>query len=261
MKKYIDIVPLFLIFLASPVLWIFTNDVLIFFPFWVLPLTAIIIWAIFVIINLFSRCEYKNILGKIKLGLAVMDIVLFMSFILIRIPMFKCDAYKMAEKYEEIKYELERFTSYLDNQLERRILLEFNTIGVDMIVVEDAGVYYKKDLNAERIDSLCQLAGIDKKAFNYIRKELKNIDCISIDTIFSDACTFGYKRVLFGMYSFVLLTNDDREETMKVLSDDILYIPYDDKCLFLYEGGAFGPLGWSEKERTDVIEKFKHNAK
>ena len=207
--------------------------------------------------------EYKkNLQGKIKLSLAILDIVLILSFILIRIPMVNCDVYKMAKKYEEIKYELESFTSYLDNHLERGILLEFNQIGVEKIVVKDAGVYYKEDLNAERIDSLCQLAGIDKKVFKYIKKELKNIDCISVNTLFSDACEIGYKRFLFGKYSFVLLTDDIRGETMKILSNDILYIPYDDKCLFKYEGGAFdSQLGWSEGEKAEALEKFKTNLK
>ena len=94
--------------------------------------------------------------------------------------MYKCDAYKMAKKYERIKDELESFTSYLNNQLERNIVLEFNRTGVEMFFVDGEGGYYKKDLNAERIDSLCQLAGLDKKAFNYIRKELKNIGCNGI---------------------------------------------------------------------------------
>ena len=263
MKKYIGIIPLFLTFLASLVLWIFTHEGMIFFPFWILPLMVIIIWGIFVAIKTISRGEYKKTLpGKIKLGLAVLNTALIISFILIRFPMYKCDAYKMAKKYERIKDELESFTSYLNNQLERNIVLEFNRTGVEMFFVDGEGGYYKKDLNAERIDSLCQLAGLDKKAFNYIRKELKNIGCISIHTCFPEACEYGYKRVLFGMYSFIFLTDDASEKCIKELSDDPLYIPYDDKCLFQYMGGAFDRLlGWREQEKAEALEKFNHNAK
>ena len=263
MKKYIGIIPLFLTFLASLVLWIFTHEGMSFFPFWLIPLMVIIIWGIFVAIKTISRGEYKKTLpGKIKLGLAVLNTALIISFILIRFPMYKCDAYKMAKKYERIKDELESFTSYLNNQLERNIVLEFNRTGVEMFFVDGEGGYYKKDLNAERIDSLCQLAGIDKKAFNYIRKELKNIGCIGIRTYFPDACCFCYKRVLSRMYSFMFLTDDASEKCIKELSDDPLYIPYDDKCLFQYMGGAFDRLlGWREQEKADALEKFNHNAK
>ena len=64
MKKYIGIIPLFLTFLASLVLWIFTQEGMIFFPFWILPLMAIIIWGIFVAIKTISRGEYKKNLTR-----------------------------------------------------------------------------------------------------------------------------------------------------------------------------------------------------
>lgn len=87
MKKYIGIIPLFLTFLASLVLWIFTHEGMSFFPFWILPLMVIIIWGIFVAIKTISRGEYKKTLpGKIKLGLAVLNTALIISFILIRFP-------------------------------------------------------------------------------------------------------------------------------------------------------------------------------
>lgn len=265
MKKYIGIIPLFLTFLACLVLWIFTQEGMVFFPFWIIPFMIIIIWGIIVAIKTISRGEYKKTLpGKIKLGLAVLNTALIITFNLIRFPMYNCDAYKMAKKYERIKDELESFTSYLNNQLERNIVLEFNRTGVEMFFVngEDECGYYKEDLNAERIDSLCQLAGIDKKAFNYIRKELKNIGCISINTYFPESCHYGYKRVLFGMYSFMFLTDDASEKYIKVHSDDPCYIPYDDKCLFQYEGGAFDRLlGWSKQEKAEALERFNHNAK
>lgn len=64
------------------------------------------------------------------------------------------------------------------------------------------------------------------------------------------------------MYSFMFLTDDASEKCMKELSDDPLYIPYDDKCLFQYMGGAFDRLlGWREQEKADALEKFNHNAK
>lgn len=67
MKKYIGIIPLFLTFLASLVLWIFTHEGMSFFPFWIIPLMVIIIWGIFVAIKTISRGEYKKTLpGKNK---------------------------------------------------------------------------------------------------------------------------------------------------------------------------------------------------
>ena len=64
------------------------------------------------------------------------------------------------------------------------------------------------------------------------------------------------------MYSFMFLTDAASEECQKALSNDSLYIPYDDKCLFQHEGGAFDRLlGWSEQEKADALEKFNHNAK
>ena len=60
------------------------------------------------------------------------------------------------------------------------------------------------------------------------------------------------------MYSFMFLTDDASEECKKELSDDPLYILYDDKCLFQYEGGAFDTyLGWRKQEKADALEKFR----
>lgn len=64
------------------------------------------------------------------------------------------------------------------------------------------------------------------------------------------------------MYSFMFLTDDASEECKKELSNDSLYIPYDDKCLFQHAGGAFDRLlGWSKQKKAEALEKFNHNAK
>ena len=263
MKGYIGLIPLIFVFLAILMLWISPDMGL-----WVLlsvswGLIAIMIWALIVIIKTIDRQEYKNELsGKLKLGLAAANLAFIILFFLIRVPMFKCDEHKMENKYESINNELENLSSYLNDHLKdgRNILLEFNSRGVDMFFVADTSDYYHRvgyyddELNTQRIDSLCLLAGLDSEAFEHIRKALKDMGCISVNTHFPDYCDFGYKRVNLAKYSFRLLTDYASKETMNKFIEDAECIPYDDKCLFLYGGGATGPIGWSYKTKRKYME-------
>lgn len=263
MKRYLGIIPLFFVFLAILTLWIWPD-----MGFWALiavsPLLIImVICALVAIIRTLARGEFKNeFSGKLKLALAAVNLVLIISFPLIRVPMYRCDEHKMETKYEAIRNDLGNLSSYLSNHLKdgRNILLEFNGRDVEMFFVADSSDhyhrvgYYDDNLNAQRIDSLCRLAGLDSQAFEHIRKTLKDIGCISIETHFPDYCDFGYKRAGFGMYSFRLLTDNDPKGTMQKFIEDVECIPYDDKCLFLFQGGAVGPLGWNNETKVAYME-------
>ena len=42
--------------------------------------------------------------------------------------------------------------------------------------------------------------GLDEEEFQSIKKRLKVIGCIQIETHFPEYCNIGYKRVWWGMY-------------------------------------------------------------
>ena len=168
----------------------------------------------------------------------------------------------METKYESINNELENLSSYLNDHLKdgKNILLRFDSKGVNMFYVADSSDYYSRvgyyrdELNAQRIDSLCRLAGLDIEAFEHIRKTLKDIGCISANTHFPDYCDFGYKRVNLVTYSFRLLTDYAPKETMNRFIEDEECIPYDDKCLFLFQGGVAGPQAWDYEVKRRYME-------
>lgn len=263
MKKYLGIIPQIFVFLAILVLWISPDRglwVLVVF-YWVLY--PMVIWALLDITVILVRRYFKNELsGKLKLVIATVNIAFYISFACIRVPMFNCDEHKMETKYVSIDNELENLSSYLSNHLKdgSNIMLEFNSRGVDRFFITESSDcdhragYYGDKLNAQRIDSLYRLAGLDSVAFEHVRKTLDEIGCISVDTHFPDYCDFGYRRIGFGMYSFRLLTGNDPKEAMNKFIEDSECIPYDDKCLFLYGGGATGPIGWSYKTKRKYME-------
>lgn len=87
MKRYIGIIPLFFVFLATLMLWIRPLIGLVVlwaaFPVWI----VMVIWALVVVIGLSDSGECKNELsGKMKLWLAVVNLAFILSFFLIRVP-------------------------------------------------------------------------------------------------------------------------------------------------------------------------------
>lgn len=262
MKRYIGIIPVFFIFLANLALWIWPDIGMLILLLFFYVSAAMLVWSCVVIFRTIYRREFRNGLpGKLILWLAAVNLALFISFFYIRVPMYRCDEYKMEAKYESINNELENLSSYLRDHLNdgKNIDLEFNWRGVDMRFAADSSgyrrwIHYDDKMNTHELDSLSRLVGLDNEALRQIRKALKEIGCISVSTNFPEYCEFGYRRVGMAKYSFILLTEYASRETLNEFIEDPRFIPYDDKCLFLFSGGAIGSQAWDRETKREYME-------
>lgn len=109
--------------------------------------------------------------------------------------------------------------------------------------------------NAEKLKSV----GLDEEEFKSIKRQLKSLKCISIDTHFPDYCNIGYKRVGFGQYSYRIYLNPMNEEQRQNALTDGQLIPYNDTMVLMYGGGAVGPQSFSQQEKEDFLKKYSKN--
>ena len=101
--------------------------------------------------------------------------------------------------------------------------------------------------------------GLDDNEFNSIKNQLKTINCISIDTHFPEYCEIGYKRVGLNGYYYRFYLIPMREEQIQSALSDPHLIPYNDRVLFVYLGGALdGPDTFSPKVKKRFL---KHHSK
>ena len=97
--------------------------------------------------------------------------------------------------------------------------------------------------------------GLDEEELKSIKRQLKSLRCISVDTHFPDYCDVGYKRVGFGQYSFRVYLNRMTEDQLHSALSDGQFIPYDDTMVLMYGGGAVGPQSFSQQEKLDFLKK------
>lgn len=210
----------------------------------------ILIWAIIV----FLQCwEIGGIHKKAILGFSVLNTLVLILLLAVRLPGSQCNPDEMVSHYEKNKVELEALISFTHSALDegQEMYLEFEHGKVSLLYTST----YDHVDNAEKLKSV----GLDEEEFKSIKRQLKSLKCISIDTNFPDYCNIGYKRVGFGQYSYRIYLNPMNEEQRQNALTDGQLIPYNDTMVLMYGGGAVGPQSFSQQEKEDFLKKYSKN--
>lgn len=155
----------------------------------------------------------------------------------------------MASHYDKNKVKMEELISFTQSALDegRDMYLEFEHGKVSLLY---ASVYGPGN-DTEKMKAV----GLDEEELKSIKRQLKSLRCISVDTHFPDYCDVGYKRVGFGQYSFRVYLNRMTEDQLHSVLSDGQFIPYDDTMVLMYGGGAVGPQSFSQQEKLDFLKK------
>ena len=260
-KKHINLIPMCF---ASWFVWLMIDDsfmahLFLVFGWWfVIPL---IVWAITVFLRSFWK---KGHLWKIYLGWGCAIILLIGAYFLSPTRFGTiCNPDIMVEHYDENKSGLQDLIDYTSQSLDKgaQMQLEFEHGKISIFHAmgkNDSICSYNWDVRSEdRIDSLMQVVGLNHEELQNIQRKLKKMGCISIEINprLSDYVDIGFRRVDMGMYSYRIYNRPLNAEEKKEYFEDPMFIPYTDKVLLMYGGGAIGPQSFGEDIKNDFMKK------
>ena len=245
-------------------IWLLTDDpfmAVLFFAlgFWfVIPL---IVWAIIVFLQSFWN---KGLLWKIYKIWGCAIILLVVAFFISPTRFgTRCNPDIMAEHYEKNEYEMQELIVYINESMDEgsRMMMEFEHGDMAHFQVQgknDSTWTSMSDVvSKDWKETLMQIVGLDSDELKNIRRKLRRIGCISIETasIHSDYTNIGFRRVDFGMYSYRIYNRPMNTEEKKKYDEDPMFIPYTDKVVFEYGGGAIGPQTFGEEIKENFMKK------
>lgn len=197
--------------------------------------------------------------GAHETAIVVFSVILFLAFVLFfvaRIPSYGCSPDLMAKHYNEKGPEIESLVAFTQSALDegQTMWLEFEHGKVSMF--HTTSECHWGDADSLRTSLMAEV-GLDEDEFQFIKKELKRIRCISVDTSSPDYCDVGYKRVGMGMYTYRIFYSPMNDEQKEKALSDLQFIPYNERVVFMFGGGAIGAQTFSKEEKEAFIQK--HN--
>jgi hypothetical protein len=186
----------------------------------------------------------------------IFNLLFFCAYLIFRHPAQGCNANMMAKYYENNSEKIEELLKYIDEAQDDSTLLvlEFTPEKVSTFHIStNKGDYFEYKYSAEqKKDSLMQEVGLTHNEYENIRSLLSNLNCIGIESdkrMPNNEVTIRFKRVGFGMYSFVLHNSPINQQQKDIYMNDMAYVPYNDSVIFMYGSGVLGSDTFHHKER------------
>ena len=213
-----------------------------------------------------ASCRLRDRWQKGLFAWGVFNVLFFGASLIHESRIQQCDAFFMAKHYEKNKKEMDELAKYADRALDDSIYvhLEFEDGEVAMFHISSKGDSYIRqswDYEAvRRKDYLMSVVGLTPEEYEEISHRLDRMGCIGIakDTSHPNGKTVIYfRRVLMGMYSFILFDNPINQEEKDRFMKGGEYIPFSDRVIFQYGGGAFGKQYFTKDEREEFLSKHQ----
>lgn len=243
--------------------------------FWIDPFIAFmatLLGALFIIpsvvaviyITIVSR-RMENISQKILFGWGIFIILFSLAYLVFQRPRQQCDSTIMAEHYEKKAKDMEQFMSYLNRALDDSTSLqlefEYGKASIFHVAAKgDSVMSCHWDDAEEKKDSLMQVVGLTSVEYEKIHDYLSSLDCIGVEikkVHFNKETVIHFRRVGMGMYSFVLYNTPMSTKVKEEYLSNNMYIPYSDKVVFMYGGGAFGRQTFPSEEKKAFLKEHK----
>jgi hypothetical protein len=181
-------------------------------------------------------------------------VLAFVMFFVVRIPLYRCSPDSMADHYNKKGPEIEELVTFAQSALDEGQTLDIDLESVIVsMFLSKAQREYADSLGM----SLAAGAGMDEDEFKFIKKKLKSIRCISIDTRSPEYCDIGYRQVGLGLYSYRVYYSPMNAEQRQEALSDLQFIPYNDRVVFMFGGGAAGPQVFPKEVKEAFLQK--HN--
>ena len=232
------------------------------FGFCWLFIPAIIVSIYFTI----ASCRLRDRWQKGLFAWGMFNVLFFGASLIHESRIQQCDAFFMAEHYEKNKKEMEELVEYADRALNDStyVDLEFEDGEAAIFHVSSKGdscIRQNWDVMAMlKKNSLMKDIGLTPDEYEDICQRLDRIGCIGIekDTSHPNGKTVIYFcRVEMGRYSFILFDNPISQEEKDEFMKSYEYIPYSDRVIFQYGGGAFGKQYFTKEEREEFLSEHQ----
>ena len=163
----------------------------------------------------------------------------------------------MARHYEKVKGEMDELVFFTRKSLNEGDNMVIDSEG-DICKVEtgngpergDRGEWY------EQKDSPLPTS-ISKDNAKTIRTLLKKTGCFHLETHFPDYCLLRYKDVGLGAYFYRIYLSPMTEEQMQNAINQNELIPYSDRVVFEFGGGAVGPQAFNSDYKKVFLKKLE----
>jgi len=262
MRNVLKVIPMLLITALLVLFWIddFAGVMVAALFFW-LFIPALIAAVYFMI----KSRRLSNVSQKILFGLGIFNILFLITYCAVRVPMQRCDAETMAKHYEKHGEEMELLVSYLDKALDDSacVHLEFENGKASIFHVSAKGDSLLSQhwyVAETKKDSLMNVVGLTLEEYHEIRNRLKDVGCIGITMYkphLNEGVEINFRRIGMGMYSYILYNRPLTQEEKDHYMNNAMYIPYSEKTIFLYGGGAFGSQHFPDKEKEKFLRTHK----
>lgn len=191
--------------------------------------------------------------------------VFLVSYFVFQRPKQQCNANIMAEHYLKHTKEMEDLILYLDKALDDsasiQLEFEFGKASIFHVAAKgDSLMSCHWDDAEEKKDSLMSVVGLSSIEYEKIYDSLHSLDCIGVEMTkahLNAETIINFRRVGMGMYSFILyskpMTNKEKE---KYMSDE-MYIPFSERVVFMYAGGAIGTQTFPKGEKEGFLKDHR----
>lgn len=196
----------------------------------------------------------------------IFNLLFFIAYLFIGISLQECSAQLMAEHYENNAKDIHKLIKYVDNALDdsTSFKIEFENKKAAIFHVAQKGdslmsCHYWDDAETKK-DSLMKVVGLTPYEYENIRNLLEKVGCIGIQTNKSNqdqATIIGFRREGFALYSYIIYNKPINQKDKDYIMNNDMYIPYNDKVIFEYAGGAIGPQHFPEGEKEEFLLKHK----
>ncbi len=262
MRNILKFLPMLIVTIIIILFWIddFVAFMITFFLFF-LSIPAIIAAIYFTI----KSYRLSNRWQKVLFVWVIFNLLFFLAYLLFRLPTQRCSVPLMAEHYEKNANDMEELIKYIDKSLDdsTSIHLEFEFGKASIFHVASKGdslmSCHWDDAEIKK-DSLMRVVGLTHEEYENIHHRLNSIGCIGIEmskSHLNDGTIINFRRIEMGMYSFILYNRPMNQEERDRFMNDAQYIPYSDKVVFLYGGGAFGMQVFPKEDKKDFLLKHK----
>ena len=195
----------------------------------------------------------------------IFNLLFFFTYLSFRLPTQRCSATLMAEHYEKNAKEMEEVIEYIDKSLDdsTSIQLEFEHGKASIFHVAskvDPFISCHWDDAEVKKDSLMRVVGLTSDEYDNIHSRLSSIDCIGFKMSKShlkNETIINFRRVGMGMYSFILYNRPMNQDEKDNYMNDGQYIPYNEKVVFMYDGGAIGRQVFPNDEKEGFLLRHK----
>ena len=263
MSTVLKSIPMLIITALILLLWVWGDKfIMVFFLIFIIPIVLVCIIAS--IIFMIKSRKLATTGQRVLFFWGIFNVLFFIVYCVLELPKHRCNPDIMAEHYEKYAKEMEELVAYTDHALEdsAHITLEFECGKPSIFHVQaknDSLVFCNWDENAlGKQDSLLRVVGLTKEEFENIRERLDDMGCIGIRmTQGQKWAEIWFRRVGMGMYSYRLANVPMSQEEKKECLDNEEYIPYNDRVVFEYGGGAFGSQNFPAEQKEEFLRKHK----